>query len=322
MAGLILRRLLQMIPLLIGITFLTFAIVNLVPGSPVTAYEFNPRMTAEDVNRIKTNLGLDEPWPKRYVIWLKNVAQGDLGISMQNSTPVRDRLLGVLPNTLLLSGTALLVALVISIPIGVYAAVKQNSWFDHLTTIGSVAFYAVPTFWLGLLLIILFSVKFNQWGLPSLPVGGMRSLRGDSGVLDRIEHLILPVAALALIQIASWTRYIRSSMLEVIRQDYIRTARAKGLKDSPVYYQHAFRNALIPLVTLVGLSVPDIFAGAFLIETIFAWNGMGRLTIQSVQRSDYTMIMGATLIFAVLTMFGNLLADILYSVFDPRIRYN
>jgi peptide/nickel transport system permease protein len=321
MAGLIIRRLIQMIPLLIGITFLTFAIVNLVPGSPVTAYEFNPRMTQEDVNRIKSQLGLDEPWPKRYVIWLSHVARGDLGISLDNSTSVRTRLLNVLPNTLLLSGSALIVALLISIPIGVYAAVKQNSMFDHISTIGSVAFYAVPTFWLGLLLIILFSVKFKEWGLPSLPVGGMQNLRGGGGLVDRIEHLILPVAALSLVQVASWTRYIRSSMLEVIRQDYIRTARAKGLKDQPVYYAHAFRNALIPLITLVGLSIPDLFAGAFLIETIFAWNGMGRLTVQAVQRSDYTLIMGSTLIFAILTMLGNLLADILYSVFDPRIRF-
>jgi peptide/nickel transport system permease protein len=322
MAGLIIRRLLQMIPLLIGITFLTFAIVNLVPGSPITAYEFNPRMTSQDVQRIKTQLGLDEPWPKRYVIWLSHTVRGDLGISLQNSTPVRDRLLGVLPNTLILSGTALLVALLISVPVGVYSAVKQNSLFDHVSTIGSVAFYALPTFWLGLLFIILFSVKFKEWGLPYLPVGGMKSLRGDSGPLDRIEHLILPVAALSLVQIAAWTKYIRSSMLEVIRQDYIRTARAKGMKDRPVYYTHAFRNALIPLITLVGLSLPDLFGGAFLIETIFAWNGMGRLTVQAVQRSDYTLIMGSTLVFAVLTMFGNLLADILYGVFDPRIRFS
>jgi peptide/nickel transport system permease protein len=321
MAGLIIRRLLQMIPLLIGITFLTFAIVNLVPGSPVSEMQFNPRMTTQDVQRIKTQLGLDEPWPKRYVIWLSHTVRGDLGISLQNSTPVRDRLLGVLPNTLLLSGTALILALMVSVPIGVYAAVKQNSWFDHISTIGSVAFYAVPTFWLGLLLIILFSVKFRDWGLPYLPIGGMRDLRGESGVWDRVQHLILPVLALSLVQIAAWTRYIRSSMLEVIRQDYIRTARAKGMRDRPVYYSHAFRNALIPLITLVGLSIPDLFAGAFLIETIFAWNGMGRLTVQAVQRSDYTLIMGSTLLFAALTMVGNLIADICYGIFDPRIRY-
>jgi peptide/nickel transport system permease protein len=321
MAGLIIRRLLQMIPLLIGITFLTFAIVNLVPGSPVAELQFDPRATPEDRERIENQLGLNEPWPKRYVIWVSHVARGDLGVSLDNYTSVRNRLLNVLPNTWLLSGSALILALLVSIPIGVYAAVKQNSLFDHFSTIGAVAFYAVPSFWLGLLLIILFGVKFKEWGLPSLPIQGMHNLRGDGGPADLFKHLILPVTALAVVQVASWTRYIRSSMLEVIRQDYIRTARAKGLKDQPVYYQHAFRNALIPLITLVGLSVPDLFAGAFLIETIFAWNGMGRLTVQAVSRSDYTLIMGSTLVFAVLTMFGNLLADILYSVFDPRIRY-
>jgi peptide/nickel transport system permease protein len=321
MAGLIIRRLLQMIPLLFGITFPTFAIVNLVPGSPVAELQFDPRATPEDRERIENQLGLNEPWPKRYVIWVSHVARGDLGVSLDNYTSVRNRLLNVLPNTLLLSGSALILALLVSIPIGVYAAVKQNSLFDHISTIGAVAFYAVPSFWLGLLLIILFGVKFKEWGLPSLPIQGMHNLRGDGGPADLLKHLILPVTALAVVQVASWTRYIRSSMLEVIRQDYIRTARAKGLKDQPVYYGHAFRNALIPLITLVGLSVPDLFAGAFLIETIFAWNGMGRLTVQAVSRSDYTLIMGSTLVFAVLTMFGNLLADILYSVFDPRIRY-
>jgi peptide/nickel transport system permease protein len=322
MAGFIIRRLIQMIPLTIGVSFIVFAIVNLVPGSPVSSNQFNPRMTQEDRDRIKAQMGLDRPWQERYFIWASHAIRGDLGISMQNSTPVTDRLLGVLPNTLLLSGVSLIVAMMIAIPIGVYAAVKQNSWFDHTSTIGSVAFYAVPTFWLGLLLIILFAVKFKEWGLPSLPIGGMQDLRGNSGPLDRIRHLILPVLALSLVQVAAWSRYIRSSMLEVIRQDYIRTARAKGLKDRPIYYSHAFRNALIPLITLVGLSLPDLFAGAFLIETIFAWNGMGRLTIQATQRSDYTLIMGATLFFAILTMLGNLIADVMYGILDPRIRLN
>lgn len=321
MLGLIIRRILQMIPLLLGITFLTFAIVNLVPGSPVTAYQFNPQMRAEDIARIKENLGLDRPWPERYVIWLSNVARGDLGISMTNSTPVLDRILGVMPNTLLLTTTSLFLALIIAVPLGVFSAVKHNTLFDHLTTIGSVAAFAVPTFWLALLFVILFSVKFREWGLPALPVGGMYDLRGSAGLADRIEHLILPAVSLALVQIASWTRYIRSSMLEVVRQDFIRTARAKGLHERVVLYGHAFRTAIIPLITLVGLSLPELFGGAFFIEQIFSWNGMGRLTLQAVTRSDYTLIMGTTLMFALLTMFGNLLADILYRIVDPRIRY-
>jgi peptide/nickel transport system permease protein len=310
-----------MIPLLLGVSFLTFAIVNLVPGSPVSGYQFNPRMRPEDIERLQRHLGLDRPWPERYVNWLSDVARGDLGISMTNSTPVLDRIWGVLPNTLLLTATSLILALVIAVPLGIYAAVKQNSLFDHLVTIGSVAAFALPGFWLALLLILLFSVKFGEWGLPSLPVGGMYDLRGDAGFFDRLEHLILPAVSLALVQIAGWTRYIRSSMLEIIRQDYILTARAKGLPDRVVFFGHAFRNAAIPLVTLIGLAIPELFGGAFLIETIFAWNGMGRLTLQAVQSSDYTLIMGTTLMFAALTMIGNLIADVLYAVVDPRVRY-
>ena len=322
MAAFVLRRLLQMIPLVLGITFLTFAIINLVPGSPLTAYEFNPRMSPEDVQQIQENLGLNEPWPKRYVIWLGNLVQGDLGISLVNYTSVRTRILNVLPNTLLLSATSIGLAISLAIPLGVYSAVRRNSWFDNAVTIGSVAAFAVPTFWLGLLLIILFSVKFREWGLPYLPVGGMSEARGESGILDRIEHLILPTVSLALVQIAGWTRYIRSSMLEVIRQDYVRTARAKGLRNSVVVYTHAFRNALLPLVTLIGLSLPDLFGGALFIETIFAWNGIGRLAVAATQQNDYTLIMGITLMFAVLTILGNLIADVLYAVLDPRIRYD
>jgi peptide/nickel transport system permease protein len=320
-AGFIVRRVLQMIPLIIGITFLTFAIVNLVPGSPVANLQFNPRARPADIERIRHNLGLDKPWPVRYFEWLGNVARGDLGISLTNYTPVRDRLLGVLPNTLLLTATSLVFALLIAIPTGVYSAVKRNSAFDHVSTVFSIACYAMPNFWLGLLLIIFFAVQFANWGLPNLPVGGMTDMRGGGGLWDRIEHLILPSVSLGLVQLAAWSRYIRSSMLEVIRNDYVRTAEAKGLANRTVMYTHAFRNALLPLVTLIGLSVPDLFGGAFLIESIFNWNGMGRLTLQAVQRSDYTLIMGSTLLFAVLTLFGNLLADVMYAMLDPRIRY-
>lgn len=321
MASFIVRRLLQVIPLLVGITFITFAIVN-ATGSPISRLEFNPRMTPEDIRQIQDNLGLNEPFYKRYFIWVGNVAQGDLGLSLINSTPVVDRILNVLPNTLLLSGVSFFMALFMAIPLGVYAALRRNSVYDNLTTIGTVAVFAVPTFWLGLLLLIVFAVKFQEWGLPSLPVGGMRNQRGDSGLFDRIQHLILPATTLALVQLASWTRYIRSSMLEVIRQDYVRTANAKGLRARAVIFGHAFRNALLPLVTLLGLSIPDLLAGSIFVEQIFAWNGMGRLTLDAVRDSDYTLIMGTTLVFALLTIIGNLLADVFYAVLDPRIRYD
>lgn len=322
MARFILRRLVQMIPLIIGITFLTFAIVNLVPGSPVSQYEFNPRARPEDVARIKSSLGLDEPWHIRYFTWLGNVVQGDLGLSLVNYTPVTNRMLSVLPNTLLLTTTALLFALMISIPLGLYAAVKRNSWFDYVVNIITTVLFAVPTFWLGLLMIILFAVKFTEWGLPSLPVAGTRSLRGESGILDRIEHLILPAVALGAVQLAAWARYIRSSVLEVIRLDYVRTAEAKGLRERGVLYRHAFRNALLPLITLIGLTLPELFGGALLIETIFAWNGIGRLAYNAALSSDYTLIMGTVLMFAVLTLASNLIADVTYAILDPRIRYD
>jgi peptide/nickel transport system permease protein len=321
MTAYIVRRLLQMIPLLIGVTFLTFATVSFVPGSPISSLQLNPRARPEDLERIRHNLGLDRPWYERYFVWLGELLQGDLGLSLTNFTPVTDRILGVLPNTLLLTATALALALLVSVPLGVAAAVRHNSLFDHVTTVLVTAFAAIPSFWLALLMIILFSVKFDEWGLPAMPAQGMQDLRGETGILDRIEHLILPASALALAQIAGWTRFIRSSMLETVNQDFVRTARAKGLAERAVVYRHAFRNAMLPLVTLVGLALPELFGGAYLIEQIFAWNGLGRLAFNATQSNDYTLIMGATLLFAVLTMLGNLFADVVYALADPRIRY-
>lgn len=322
MARFVLRRVLIMIPLLIGISFLIFALVNLIPGSPISAVADNPRARPEDVARIRENLGLNEPWPVRYFIWLGDAVRGDLGYSLTNFTSVSDRVLGVLPATVLLSGTSLLAALLISIPLGIYSAVRRNSWIDHIVTVGSTAAFAVPIFWLGFLLILVFAVQFQKWGLPSLPVSGTHDARGGGGLFDRAEHLLLPALALGLKDVAAWTRYIRGSMLEVIRQDYVRTAEAKGLRDRAVLYAHAFRNALIPLITLVGLSIPSVFGGAFLIEQVFAWPGMGRLSLDALQDRDYTLVMGAFMFFAVLTLLGNLIADIAYAVMDPRIRFD
>ena len=320
MARYIFRRLLLMIPLLLGVTFLTFAIVNLIPGSPVTNLRANPKFRPEDAARIERQLGLDKPWPERYARWLGDLARGDLGLSLHNQTPVRDRIAGVLPNTLLLTTSSLLLALVVAVPLGVYAAVHHRSLFDQLATIGAVAAFAMPTFFLALLLVILFSLKFKEWGLPALPVGGMTDARGGGGFFDRVEHLILPALSLGILQIGAWSAYIRSSMLETLAQDFVRTARAKGLARPRVIYGHAFRNAFISLITVIGLSLPGLFSGAVIIESIFAWNGVGRLTIEAVDRRDYTLVMGTTVMFALLTMFANLFADVMYAVLDPRIR--
>jgi peptide/nickel transport system permease protein len=322
MGAYILRRLALMLPIILGVTFVTFILVNLT-GSPVSkALLLNPRIKPEDLKNIERNLGLDKPVGLRYYYWARNLAQGDLGYSLKTGRPVSGTIRAVMPNTLLLSALSVALALAIALPVGILAAVKQNSVFDRVATIGAVAGFAIPTVWLSLMLIILFSSQFREWGLPYLPVGGIRDMRGGGGFFDRVEHLILPVAALAVPQLAGWIVYIRANMLEVIRQDYVRTAEAKGLKARVVLVRHAFRNAVLPLVTLIGLSIPDLFGGALVVENVFAYPGMGRLSITAVNDKDYTMVMATTLLFAILVMIGNLLADVFYVVLDPRIRYH
>lgn len=315
----IVRRLLQMIPILFGITLITFVIIN-AAGSPLQEMEFNPRVKPEDIQRIRENLGLDEPVWKRYFIWVGNVLQGDLGLSLINFRPVTERIQEVMFNTLLLSLSSTFISLSIAVPLGIYAATHRNGIVDRLASVFSVAGYAIPTVWLGVLLILLFAVQFDKWGFPSLPVGGVRDLRGDGGLKDRIEHLILPVSALVIPQVGIWLFWVRSNMLEVLGQDYMRAARARGLREKSVLYGHGLRNALIPLVTIVGLSIPDVFAGALVVENVFAYPGMGRLTITAIGDKDHTLVMGITLFFAVLVIIGNLIADLLYAVADPRIR--
>ncbi len=317
-------RILLMIPLLIGVSFISFALMNLIPGSPVTqTARSNPKIRPEDIERIREQLGLDHPWPQRYVEWLAGVVRLDFGPSFYNRLPVTDRIWAALPNTLLLTVSALVFALIVSIPLGVYASVWHKRAFDRVVSVLTVAMYAIPGFWLGLLLIIVFSVKSQEWDLwwvPQLPSGGLYGARSGGGFWDRLEHLILPTITLASFQIGVWTAYIRSSMLESLGQDYVRTARSKGLTENRVLYGHAFRNALLTLVTLVGLSIPSLFGGSILVEAVFSWPGMGLLSLEAVGRRDYTMVQATTLLFAFLTMAGNLIADLLYGVIDPRVR--
>lgn len=320
MIAYIARRLLQMIPLILGVTFLSFAIINLMPGSPVMRLRDNPKIRPEAALMLEKQLGLDQPWPVRYVQWLGDLAHGNLGVSLYNQLPVADRIWAAIPNTLLLAVTSLVIALAIAVPMGIYSAVRHGSAFDRASSVTSVALYSMPDFWLALLLVILFALKFKEWGLPALPVGGMTDARGGGDFLDRLKHLILPVAALSLVQIGSWAAFFRSSMLETLSQEYIRTARSKGLPERTIMYLHAFKNAFLPLITIVGLALPGLLGGALFIETIFAWPGMGRLTYEAVGRRDYTMIMATTLMFSVLTMLSNLIADVLYATLDPRIR--
>lgn len=324
MLTLIIRRLALMVPILLGVSLLTFVVTN-ATGSPLASLAFNPRVSQEDIQRLESIYGFDKPVGERYFIWLGNLLHGQLGYSLTNGVPVTDRILNVLPNTLLLSGLSIFLSFVLALPLGIYCAVKSNSLLDRAITITAVAGFAVPGFWLGMMFILLFSAsgKFSDWGLPTLPVGGVRNLRDpNSGMMDRLEHLILPVAALTIPQLAGWVVYIRSSMLEVIRQEYVRTAQAKGLGERSVLYVHAFRNALLPLVTLVGLSIPEIFGGSLVIENVFAYPGMGRLAVAAVGEKDYTLVMGTTIFFAVLVLIGNLIADIMYGVLDPRLRHH
>ncbi len=320
MTAYIVRRLLAMIPIILGVTFLTFSIINLMPGSPVLRLRDNPKIRPEAAAELERQLGLDKPWPERYVTWLGELVRGDLGVSLYNRLPVADRIWAVIPNTLLLAVVSLAFALMIAVPLGVYAAVRHRSLFDHFATVSGVAMYAIPDVWLALVLVWVFALKANELGLPSLPVGGMTDPRGGGDLLDRVQHMILPVVALSLAQIGGWSAIIRSSMLEVLSNDFIRTAKAKGLADRVVYYVHGFKPAFITLLTLIGLALPGLIGGAIIIETIFAWPGMGRLTFEAIGRRDYTMIMATTLMFAVLTMLSNLLTDVAYVRLDPRIR--
>lgn len=320
----IVRRLLGLIPLLIGISFLVFALMNMVPGSPTAQFEGNPSIKPADIERIKENLGLNEPWYERYFIWLGNALQGDLGISFLNAQPVTRTIITAMPNTLALSIPSILVAVLFSIPVGILGAIKRNSVFDRVTTVFATIFYSTPTIWLGMMLIIIFGVQFQKWGLPYLPVSGTQNLRGSPEGLelfwDRVVHLIMPIATLSLVSLAGWTRYIRTQMLETITQDYVRTANAKGLSYRKVIMSHAFKNAMLPMVTLIGLSIPDIFGGSLVVENVFGYRGMGQVTVFSLQNSDYSVAMACVMFYAVLTVFGNLIADVLYGVLDPRVR--
>ncbi|MCA9876136.1 MAG: ABC transporter permease, partial [Thermomicrobiales bacterium] len=277
MIAYITRRLLQMVPLVLGVTFLTFAIINLMPGSPVMRLRDNPKIRPEAAAMLEKQLGLDQPWPVRYVQWLGDLAHGNLGTSLYNQLPVADRIWAAIPNTLLLAVTSLVIALAFAVPLGIYSAVRHGSAFDRTSSVSAVALYSMPDFWLALLLVILFALKFKEWGLPSLPVGGMTDARGGGDLADRLRHLVLPVTALALAQVGSWSVFFRSSMLETLSQEYIRTARSKGLPERTIMYLHAFKNAFLPLITIVGLALPGLLGGALFIETIFAWPGMGRL---------------------------------------------
>lgn len=314
-----LRRVLVMVPLVLGISLLSFSIVYLAPGSPASTLLGPKALDPEALARVNANLGLDKPIYVQYYKWLLNTGRGDLGISIGiiPGKPVweliKDR---VLP-TLELTISAIILALLVAIPVGVASAVRQYSTFDHIATVGAFAGISLPNFWLALMLILLFSVELG-W----LPSSGLIDPRiPDPTVLDYLRHLLIPAFVLGTASMAGLTRFVRASMLEVLRQDYITTARAKGLRERTVIYKHALRNALLPLVTILGMSLPGLLSGAVLVETVTGWPGMGRLAVNAVFARDYPVMMALIMIFGVLVIIGNLIADIVYSYVDPRIRY-
>jgi peptide/nickel transport system permease protein len=311
-----------MIPLLLGITIISFVVIHLAPGSPTDLQtEMNPRVSAEMKARIRAMYDLDKPLYQQYWLWLQKLAVLDLGTSFSpDRRPVIDKILERLPITIIINVLSMVLIIIVAVPIGVLSAVHQDSWFDKITGVFVFIGFAMPTFWLALLLMILFGIYLG-W----LPLSGIRSLNYEylppvTAFVDLLKHLILPVLLSAFGGLAGFSRYMRANMLEVIRQDYITTARAKGLSERTVIYKHALRNALLPVITILGLSVPGLIGGSVIFETIFAIPGMGQLFYMSAMSRDYPVIMGILFIGAVLTLIGNLIADVSYAVADPRIR--
>lgn len=320
----ILRRLLQSIPLLFLISVVVFALLQSTPGGPLARFENNPTITEADLQTMRERMGLNDPLHIRYIRWLWNTLHADFGESYITHQPVADMIAERLPNTFRLMLPAFILTLLMAAPIGIISAIKQYSFFDHLVTTFTFAGQSIPIFWFGLLLIIFFYGKAtNPWtGEHLFPPGGIYSLDKPGDFWDGLWHMVLPVSMLSLAWVSWYTRFLRTSMLDTIRQDYIRTARAKGLTKLKVYLKHALPNAIMPMITLVTLDLASLFAGAVYTETIFSWPGMGRLFYQSALRRDYPVLMAVVMITAVLIVFSNLLADILYAYADPRIRYD
>lgn len=317
------RRLVQSAIILIVISILLFWLINSIPGGLMTAYEENPDFSVEDKARIAAKYGLDDPIHVRYLKWAGRLLQGDWGTSFTSKRPVMTEILERLPNTLILMGVSFVVTLLIAVPLGILSALKQYSIFDQIATTLAFAGQSLPVFWFGLLLIIIFHVTLKgPGGGPLLPGSGMLPAGQPFSWGVLIRHLILPTIMLSAVTTAGYMRYMRSFMLDVINQDYVRTARAKGLSERKVIFKHALRNALIPLVTLVALDLPYLFGGAVFTETIFAWPGMGRLYIDAALKTNYPLLMALLLINSALIVLSNLLADIFYGYLDPRISYS
>jgi peptide/nickel transport system permease protein len=315
----LIRRVLGLVPLLIGISLVSFGMMFMAPGGPTSVFLASSHpMSPVEIANIRHNLGLDRPWYVQYFFWLVDIVRGNLGYSFTDGRPVLTKILEKVPVTALLIGVSFFFTIVIAIPTAIYSAVHKNSIFDYVATAIAFIGYGTPTFWLGIELIQLFSVKWHL--LPDSGLANFDATGFDLG--DRVRHLILPVTTLTFVSLASWIRFQRSSMLEVLGEDFIRTAAAKGLSRNAVIFKHAFRNALLPLITLLGLYLPALLTGAYFVEIVFTIPGMGFLGLNAIFERDYPTVMGTTVISAVLVVLGNLLADVGYAAADPRIRYD
>lgn len=312
------RRLIQMAVLLVLISMLVFGILQLIPGGPFDQLLADPRISPADIEHLNKLIGLDKPLPQRYAEWLLRAIRLDWGDSWRVAfgQPVGKVIADRLPQTLQLMSIAIVLSMLIALPIGVYSALRQYSRLDYVATGLSFFGISMPAFWFGLMLMIVFAV-----GLHWLPTSGITTPGQESNFGDRIKHLIMPVTVLSLLFIAQWSRFMRASMLEILTQDYLRTARSKGLNEYAVVVRHALRNALIPVVTILGLDVPLLFSGAIVTEGIFSWPGMGRLLLDGINGNDWPVVTAVIMITAFLVLLGNLIADVLYVVVDPRIRY-
>ncbi|ODT97784.1 MAG: diguanylate cyclase [Rhodospirillales bacterium SCN 65-16] len=313
MIGFLIRRLGQSLLLLLIVSMIGFAILHLAPGGPLSQFAAGGEMTQADLDRIAEQLGLNRPLPVQYAEWLWRMMSGDWGRSYRDQQSVLHVITSHLGATLELMLTSTLLAMAIGAWVGILGAIKRYSLFDALATVGAMVALSIPTFWFGLVVIYVFSV-----GLGWLPAGNRYTV-GDGSLLNQLHHLIGPCIVLALVSTAVWSRYMRSSMLDVVNQDYIRTARAKGVPERQILLRHALRNALLPMITITGLHVPTLLSGALVTETVFAWPGMGRLFLDSISYRDYPVVMGILMFSAVLVLLGSLIADLLYGVADPRI---
>jgi peptide/nickel transport system permease protein len=319
MSRYLVRRVLLAIPTLLVISFVLFAVLSLAPGDPLAQFAANPSVPPEVRDNIRRSLGLDDPWPVRYVKWLFALSHGDWGFSFGSRIPVWDLIKLRVPSTLAVVGIAYLLSLTLALPIGIFSALKQYSLFDHIATTFAFVGFSVPTFFTGLLLIIFLSVKLNL--LPFIYDSTLQ-VRDLASLGQQVRQSIMPILVLGLFQTATLVRYTRASMLENLPQDYVRTARAKGLAETSVVARHVVRNSLIPVITLIALSAPAVFSGAIITEQIFRVPGIGSLLITSIQNNDIPVIMAITFTFSFLVVVFNMIADVMYGVLDPRIRYD